>query len=102
MIAGLSASGALQAMYPQYNKKKISKVKKVSAHEASTEELQDSSSLTEASALEDEIASNYQTTLAEETQGLETISYDSANPYQASKKSLDESLLLGLHVDERA
>ncbi len=102
MIAGLSASGALQSLYPQYNKKKISKIKKVHSGTSSMEQVSSSSEQSDAETIDDAVAANYQATLSEETKDLEMISYAAKNPYTNAKKSIDESLLLGMNVDERA
>lgn len=102
MIAGLSASGALQSLYPQYEKKKITKVKKIHSGETSAQEVASSEAKQETDSMEDTIAANYQASLAEETTDLDSLSYASQNPYVSSKKSLDSSLLIGMNVDERA
>ena len=102
MIAGLSSSGALQSLYPQYNKKKVSKVKKVNNGSSALEELSPDKEADETSELETTATANYQASVSKETKDLETISYTPGNPYTAAKKSLDSSFLIGMHVDEKA
>lgn len=102
MIAGLSSSGALQSLYPQYNKKKVSKVKKVHSGSSSLEELSSGKETDETDQLEASATTHYQASISEETKDLETISYTPGNPYANAKKSLDSSFLLGMNVDEKA
>lgn len=101
MIAGLSSSGALQSLYPQYNKKKVTKVKKVHSGSSSAQEISSKDSAAEDDT-EDTITANMQAALAEETKDLDSITYTDGNPYVSAKKSIDESLLLGMNIDEKA
>lgn len=100
MIAGISASGSLQGLYPQYNKRKVSKVKRIHKDETSFSEAKETSTQ-DTTPMESTIFSDYQATLADEVEGEEMISYDTSNPYMCSKKSIDASLLLGINFDER-
>lgn len=100
MIAGISGSGSLQGLYPQYNKRKVSKVKRIHKDEASFSEITEAST-EDTTPMENAVLSNYQETLEKETEGLEMISYDTTNPYMCSKKAIDSSLLLGINIDER-
>lgn len=97
MIAGLSTSGALQSLYPQYNKKRVSGVKKV--HRQTDSSKTDSTSDVNATP-EDTTVSNYAAALLQEAEEQE-LQYDPENPYSCSKKILDQSLLLGAHIDEQ-
>ena len=98
MIAGIGASGSVQALYPQYNKKKISPVKGVHEERGSLEEISNRSS-SDNNTLEDTIASNYQSKLAENVGEQEMIAYNESNPYMQARKSLDESFLVGMNID---
>ena len=100
MIAGLDASGAVQSLYPSYNKKKVSKVKRVKSGSSFASEA--TAKKENENTIDDTITAAMQTALAEETEGLETIQYDSSNPYAAAKKTRDQSLLLGMNIDEKA
>ena len=97
MIAGLSANGSLQSLYPQYNKKKVTGVKKVNREHAS---LENAEKTEHTDAMEDMATSNYVAALMAEATEYELL-YDPQNPYSQSKKILDQSFLLGTYVDER-
>lgn len=98
MIAGIGASGSVQALYAQYSKKKISPVKGVTEERGALEEISNRNSSNK-NTLEDTIASNYQSKLAEDVSQQEMVTYNENNPYSQVKKSLDESFLLGMNID---
>ena len=102
MIAGLDASGALQSLYPSYNKKKVSKVKRVSHGGPSASELSNTKITDDTDTLEDTITATMQASLAEKTEGVDILEYNDSNPYAAAKKTLDGSLLIGMNIDEKA
>lgn len=102
MIAGLDASGAVQSLYPSYNKKKVGKVKRVTHGGPSASELSDTKETKDNDTIEDNIAATMQASLAEETEGLNMLEYDESNPYTTAKKTLDGSLLIGMNIDEKA
>lgn len=102
MIAGLNASGAVQSLYPTYNKKKVNKVKKVSHGGPSTSELSNSKKTDDTNDMEYNIAATMQAALAEASNSLDKLEYNDSNPYITAKKTLDSSLLIGMNVDEKA
>lgn len=102
MIAGLDASGAVQSLYPSYNKKKIGKVKRVTHGGPSASELSDTKDTNDANSMEDNIAATIQASLAQETEGLNMLEYKDANPYTTARKTIDSSLLIGMNIDEKA
>lgn len=102
MIAGLDASGAVQSLYPTYNKKKVGKVKRVTHGGPSASELSNKKDVSDTDTLEDNVAATMQAFLAEETAGLDILKYNDTNPYIAAKKTLDSSLLIGMNIDEKA
>ena len=98
MIAGIESSGSIQALYPQYSKKKISPVKAVTEEQGSLEQISNRNS-SDKNTLEDAITSNYSAKLAEDVGEQEMIAYNESNPYTQAKKSLDESFLVGMNID---
>lgn len=102
MIAGLDASGAVQSLYPSYNKKKVSKVKRVTHGGPKASELSSTKDTKQTDTMEENIAATMQASLAEEVEGLDILEYTDSNPYTASKKNLDSSFLIGMNIDEKA
>lgn len=98
MIASVGAYGSLQALYPQYSKKKISAIKRVAEERGSLEDISNRNS-SDKNTLEDTVTSNYQSKLAEDVNEQEMVSYNENNPYTQAKKSLDQSFLVGMNID---
>lgn len=97
MIAAIQGNGSLQRLYPQYSSKKVGPVKALQGDERTVEDWPSISKKT--SGLEDTITARYQSELAESTKNKDYVSYESHNPYDKARQTLDESLLVGIHLD---
>lgn len=101
MIAGLDASGAISALYPSYQKKKVSKVKKVSRDTPTASGIREDKD-EEENTLETSLLAAMQEQISEELEETGSITYASDNPYVSAQKTIDKSLILGMNVDEKA
>lgn len=97
MIAALYGNGSLNQLYPQYNNKKIKPIRALRGDERSTEDL----SIRAKKNVEPEVPvySKYETDLLTSAKDKEFLSYSSVNPYDQAKQTIDESLLVGIHLD---
>lgn len=98
MIAGIGASGSVQTLYPQYSKKKISPVKRVTEEKGSVEQISNRK-FSDTNTIEDTITSNYHKKLTDTVSEQKMVVYNENNPYIQSKKSLDQSFLIGMNID---
>ena len=98
MIAGIRGNGSLAGLYPQYNSKKITPIKSLNEENSSQEDLSQikRNSL---KSLEDTVATQYQSQLMARTDSVELITYNEANPYEMARKTIEESLLVGMNFD---
>lgn len=100
MIATIQGNGSLNRLYPQYNSKRIKPIKALQGDERTSE---DWSQITKkADNLEDTVTAHYQSKLAESTKDKDYISYESDNPYEKARQSIDNSLLVGIKLDVMA
>lgn len=100
MIAAIQGNGSLMHLYPQYNSKRVKPVRALQGDERTAE---DWSQITKkSSSLEDTITTKYQSDLAENTKNKEYVSYESHNPYDRARQTIDESLLVGMNLDVKA
>lgn len=97
MIAAIQGTGSLMCIYPQYNSKRVTPIKALRGDERTAE---DWSQITKkSSSLEDSITTKYQSELTERTKNKEYVSYESHNPYDRARQTIDESLMVGMNLD---
>ncbi|MFA9465867.1 MAG: hypothetical protein ACERKN_16425 [Velocimicrobium sp.] len=87
MIAGVTMSGQISGLYPQYNTNKIQSIKKIQTAEPQESPLIDQKQEEQSSV-----------SLSEELKNAKTVSYTS-NPYEQSRKIAENSLLVGQNLD---
>jgi len=88
MIAGVNMSGQLNALYPQYNATKVKPIKRSNAVD-SNESLQ---------AVNKKEKEQSSVAVSAELKNAQNISYTS-NPYDQTRKSAENTLLVGQNFD---
>ncbi|MBQ3782665.1 MAG: hypothetical protein II838_04360 [Lachnospiraceae bacterium] len=95
MIAGLDTSGAISALYPSYQKKKVSRDTPTASGIREDKDEEENT-------LETSLLAAMQEQISEELEETGSITYASDNPYVSAQKTIDKSLILGMNVDEKA